>query len=186
MWLLNRIQRQLRNISWSCCAGRLLDIEDLVMKMFDFEPQFLAEQITGQSLWDPEIREVGQSFWDRGRNFFFAISPPRVKILNTLYKMIVANPNRGRTQFFFWATDFRAHILWVLFIIPKVKILFPLKWSYRSFQFYWLCNFVWEWSYFGHVVHSLLSTCIFLDPPPHDPPHTWFNHLRWKTKFGSI
>ena len=71
------------------------------MKMFDFEPQFLAEQITGQSLWDPEIREVGQSFWDRGRNFFFAISPPRVKILNTLYKMIVANPNRGRTQFFF-------------------------------------------------------------------------------------
>ena len=34
------------------------------MKTFDFEPQFLAGQITGQSFWDKNTWEVGQPIWD--------------------------------------------------------------------------------------------------------------------------
>ena len=36
------------------------------MKIFDFEPQFLATQITKQIIWGQKVRDVGQSFWDRG------------------------------------------------------------------------------------------------------------------------
>lgn len=38
-------------------------MKGLVQKS-DFEPHFLAEHIIEQSLWDPKIREVGQSFQD--------------------------------------------------------------------------------------------------------------------------
>ena len=46
---------------WKTSSYRKFGVE-----IFDFDPQFLAGQITGQSFWDRKIREVGQSFWEGG------------------------------------------------------------------------------------------------------------------------
>ena len=54
---LNKKQQQLRNAPRKLRCQKTSQYRRFGAKHVDFEPQFIARQVTGQSFWDKKIRE---------------------------------------------------------------------------------------------------------------------------------